>query len=74
MESNKTQNKTNPFLLSNQVKRELQRRGYSSVFNYSDYKFFKSQCKDAFNKAVAIAKKFIDEAEPQTNDFNQYSF
>lgn len=74
MESNKTNTKNNPFNLSNQVKRELQRRGYSSTFNYSDYNFFKSQCKDAFNKALAIAMRFIEEAEPQANDFKNYTY
>lgn len=66
--------KYNPFKLSNQVKSILQNKGYSSIFNYSDYEIFKEQCKDAFNKALAIAEKFIEEATPQKNDFNNYLF
>jgi len=72
--SNTNENKSNPFLLSNQVKTILQQKGYSSVFNFSDYKFFKSKCKKAFNKAVAIADKFIEEANPNQNDFLNYTF
>ncbi|MAR57250.1 MAG: hypothetical protein CMM93_08715 [Rickettsiales bacterium] len=64
--------KANPFLLSEQVKKELQNKGYSSTFNYSDYTFFKEKCKNAFNKAVAIAQEFINEADPKQNDFNAY--
>ena len=59
MESNTNASKFNPFLLSNQVKAILQQKGYSSIFNFSDYGVFKIQCKKAFNKAVAIADKFI---------------
>lgn len=75
MENNTTKSrKTNPFLLSEQVKSILQKQGFSSIFNYGDYKFFKEQCKNAFNKAQAIAEKFRAEAEPQQNDFNEYIF
>lgn len=66
--------KINPFLLSEQVKRILRKKGFSSLFNYSDYEYFKSQCKNAFNKAQAIADKFQAEAEPQQNDFKDYIF
>ncbi|OBQ56104.1 hypothetical protein JJL45_05175 [Tamlana sp. s12] len=66
--------KYNAYKLSNQVKSILHKKGYSSVFNYSDYEFFKTQCKDAFNKAVSIADKFIEENTTQTNDFNEYIF
>jgi len=68
------EHKYNPFKLSNQVKNILQNRGYSSIFNYSDYKHFKHECANAFNRASAIAEKFIKEATPQKNDFNQYIF
>ncbi len=66
--------KANPFLLSEQVKRILQKQGFSSLFNYQDYQFFKEKCKTAFNKAQAIAELFTAEAEPQKNDFNEYIF
>ena len=74
MDSNNTHSKTTSFNLSEQVKAILQKKGYSSIFNYGDYKFFKSQCKRAFNKAQAIAQKFIEEANPENNDFKQYLF
>lgn len=74
MESNVNRDKFNPFLLSNQVKSILQKKGYSSIFNFTDYTIFKRQCKKAFNKAVAIADKFIQEAEPTQNDFINYTF
>lgn len=74
MENTTNSRKINPFLLSEQVKTILKKRGFSAVFNYSDYEHFKSQCKNAFNKAQAIAEKFQAEAEPQANDFNQYIF
>jgi len=75
MENNTTKSrKTNPFLLSEQVKTILRKEGFSSIFNYEDYKFFKEQCKNAFNKAQAIAEMFQAEAEPQQNDFQEYIF
>lgn len=74
MENTTNNSKTNPFLLSEQVKRILRKQGFSSLFNYGDYKFFKEQCKTAFNKAQAIAEKFQAEAEPQQNDFQEYIF
>ena len=40
---------------------------------WADYKFYKHQCKDAFNKAYSIADKFLEQAE-QDSDFNQYPF
>lgn len=66
--------KFNPFLLSEQVKNILKNKGFSSLFNYSDYEFFKDQCKEAFNKALAIAELFIQDAEPSQNDLNDYLF
>lgn len=72
METNIHKDKVNPFLLSEQVKAILQSKGYTSIFNFTDYKVFKNDCRMAFKKANAIANKFIEEAHPQTNDFNQY--
>lgn len=66
--------KSNPFLLSNQVKNILQKKGFSSIFNFTDYECFKEQCKDAFNKAVAIADLFISESKPENNDLDNYVF
>jgi hypothetical protein len=66
-------NKSNPFLLSNQVKRILQKRGLSKAFNYSDYNLFKEYAKSAFNKAQTIADNFIQEHQ-DNSDFNEYTF
>lgn len=75
MENNITnQNKTTAFLLSEQVKTILQEKGFSALFNYNDYLFFKRRCAKAFNRAQAIAEMFISEANPQVNDFNDYIF
>ncbi|MFB9055073.1 hypothetical protein ACFFVB_18475 [Formosa undariae] len=74
MTTRQNTNKCNPFLVSNQVKEILTQKGFSSLFNYSDYDYFKNQCKNAFNKAVAIAELFIQEATQEKNDFNEYIF
>ena len=66
--------KINPFLLSEQVKKILRSKGFTSTFNYSDYEYFKEQCKDAFNKSLAIAQRFIDDTNPKENDLNDYIF
>jgi hypothetical protein len=67
-------NKSNPFKLSEQVKSILHAKGFTSIFNYSDYSYFKEQCAEAFNKALAIAELFINEATPNQNDLNDYIF
>lgn len=66
--------KFNPFLLSEQVKNILISKGFTSLFNYTDYEYFKEECKEAFNKAYAIAERFISDAEPNQNDLNDYLF
>lgn len=67
--------KNKRFLLSEQVKKILQEKGYLKVFNYSDYNHYKDQVKEAFNKAVAIADLFISEnKETNNSDFNDYIF
>lgn len=60
--------------LSQQVKEILSEKGFSFLFNYNDYSFFKSQCKNAFNKAQAIAEKFIEDNTQANSDFNEYIF
>ncbi|KAA2218251.1 hypothetical protein [Maribacter flavus] len=65
--------KTNPFLLSEQVKSILHKNGLSKIFNYSDYEIFKNRVKTAFNKAQAIADLFLEENTEQS-DFNEYIF
>jgi len=74
MHKNLIESKNNAFKLSTQVKSILHEKGLSKVFNYSDYKYFKTQCKNAWNKAQAIAEKFIEENNPKNSDFDEYVF
>jgi hypothetical protein len=71
--TNKSHNKSNTNLLSYQVRQELSQRGYSFLFNWSDYTYYRSQAKDAFNRAVAIAELFIQDTNTES-DFNEYIF
>lgn len=66
------ESKSNALNLSTQVKTLLQQKGLSNAFNYTDYKYFKSQCKNAWNKAQAIAELFTQ--ENTNSDFNDYVF
>lgn len=60
--------------LSQQVTEILTEKGFSSLFNYSDYTHFKTQFANAFNKSQAIAEKFIEENQQAKSDFNEYVF
>lgn len=72
---NSNSRKNTSFKLSEQVKETLHARGYSKIFNYQDYKYYKAQVKKAFNKAQAIAELFIqDNFSNNTSDFNEYIF
>lgn len=66
--------KCNAFKLSEQVKTILHEKGLSFLFTYQDYKYFKSQVTNAFNKAQVIADLFIQYHEPNQNDFSDYVF
>ena len=66
--------KNTSFKLSDQVKETLHAKGYSFLFNYNDYKYYKSQVKKAFNKAQAIADLFIQENNTNESDFSEYVF
>lgn len=67
--------KNTRFLLSEQVKTILQEKGFLKVFNYSDFQYYKLQAKTEFNKALAIAEKFIADNESENlSDFNSYIF
>lgn len=66
--------KNNAFNLSTQVKNILHKKGLSFLFNYNDYKYFKSKVSTAFNKAQVIAEMFIEYHEPTKNDFSDYVF
>ncbi|MBX9886691.1 MAG: hypothetical protein K2Y30_02000 [Flavobacteriaceae bacterium] len=66
--------KNNAFKLSEQVKATLHEKGYSFLFNYEDYTYYKAQAKKAFNKAQAIAELFINDNQPTESDFSEYVF
>ena len=63
------------FLLSEQVKILLNKKGYLKVFNYRDYEYFKSIAKNSYNKAEKIAELFIDENKlTNESDLIEYIF
>ncbi|MFA9191145.1 hypothetical protein AAGV28_07150 [Flavobacterium sp. FZUC8N2.13] len=66
--------KNTAFKLSEQVKATLHEKGYSFLFNYEDYKYYKAQAKKTFNKAYTIAELFIQENANQKSDYNGYIF
>jgi len=74
MHKNSIESKNNAFKLSTQVKSILHEKGLSKVFNYTDYEYFKKQCKNAWNKAQAIAELFIQDNQNTNSDFNDYVF
>jgi hypothetical protein len=59
--------------LSEQVKKILTEKGFSFLFNFQDYKYFKQKAKGDFNPALKIADLFISDTN-QKSDFNQYVF
>jgi hypothetical protein len=65
--------KSTPFKLSEQVKAILNEKGFSFLFNYSDYTYYKAQAKKAFNKAQEIAEYFIQENNAKS-DYDEYVF
>ena len=65
--------KNTAFKLSEQVKATLHAKGFSFLFNYSDYIYYKSQAKKAFNKAQAITEMFIQENN-SNSDFSEYVY
>ena len=65
--------KNNAFKLSEQVKANLHAKGYSFLFNYQDYQYYKAKAKKAFNRAQEIADLFIQDNTAE-NDFSQYIF
>lgn len=59
--------------LSTQVQEILSKNGYSHLFNFQDYNFFKSQCKTEFNQALKIAQLFV-EYHGAESDYQEYIF
>lgn len=68
-----TQTEDTKVLLSYKVRQELTEKGYSFLWNWDDYYYYKSLCKNAFNKAFDITQKFISESNA-SSDFNEYLF
>jgi hypothetical protein len=66
--------KNTAFKLSEQVKATLHAKGYSFLFNYSDYEYYKKQAQSAFNKAQTIADLFIQDNTTQKSDYHGYIF
>lgn len=67
--------KSKSFMLSEQVKRELNERGFLKIFNYRDYEYFKSIVKTNYNRAKEIANLFIEENKfTNKSDFHEYLF
>lgn len=66
--------KNNAFNLSTQVKLLLHEKGFSNLFNFNDYNYFKKQSKNSFNKAQAIVELFIQENVNSKSDYNEYIF
>lgn len=60
--------------LSDQVKNILTQKGFSFLFNWNDYKYFKNQVANAWNKSQAIAELFLQENQSQNSDFSEYLF
>lgn len=56
---------------SEQVKEILFKNGYSHLFNWYDYEYFKTQCKNEFNKALKISQMFI-EYHGTPSDYAEY--
>jgi hypothetical protein len=68
------QAKTTAIKLSDKVINILHEKGLSKVFNYNDYNYFKEQCKNAFDKANAIAELFIQDNNHENSDYHDYIY
>lgn len=60
--------------LSEQVQNILSEKGFSFLFNWSDYKYFEKQAANAWNKAQEIADLFIQDASDLQSDLSEYLF
>lgn len=74
MENTRSNHKCTANSLAEQVKTILQKRGYSAVFNMEDFEFFRHRVRKSYGVAYEIAARFIEEAQPEQNDFNEYIF
>lgn len=74
MSTTKIEDKTTSLKLSEQVKNELFKKGYSFLFNYNDFILYKKQVKKAFNKVQSITEKFINDNSTDNCDYNEYIY
>lgn len=65
--------RVNPFLISERVKRELYRRGYSHIFNYPAYQEYKQFAKGLSGNemVIFITELFIENTE-DPSDYDEY--
>lgn len=66
--------KSTSIKLSEQVKAILQSKGFSKIFNYNDYQYFKKQVSNSFNRAQEIADLFMTYNSDVESDFAEYLF
>lgn len=57
--------------ISYQVRQILNQKGFSFLWNWDDFAHYRSQVKNEFNKAVAIAELFISNSDTQS-DYDEY--
>jgi hypothetical protein len=67
-ESTKLQN------LSDKVYQILMEQGFTKLFNWNDYKFFKRESESKPNRAQYIAEQFISWNSHELSDFADYEF
>jgi len=60
--------------LSDKVFEILKNRGFSKLFNYVDYRYFKKESENQTHKAEWIAEQFIFWNSHELSDFADYEF
>jgi hypothetical protein len=74
MQTINIQDKNTTLSLKQRVKKILYLKGYSYLFNSTDFKYYVPIYKNEFNPALEIAKKFIEDNPYQVSDFNNYIY
>ena len=65
---------TNLQKLSDLVYHILEKKGFSKLFNWEDYRFFKKESKTKPDRAEYIAEQFIYWNTHELSDFADYDF
>ena len=60
--------------LSDKVYQILMEQGFTKLFNWNDYKFFKKESENQPNPAQWIAEQFISWNSHELSDFADYTF